>query len=125
MGSRPPVIGWRHKTIVRTTACLTALALFSSEPTSTAGAAAARDCTTEAKVLSKEQSELPRLEVASPEDRPPYCITLETLMVFAGRVKAHVAHCPNSDFAAAVADWVKTQTDHSKLFNQYRCKRTL
>jgi hypothetical protein len=112
-------------TIVRTAAWLTALAVFWSEPTSTAGAAAAGDCTTEAKVLSKEQSELPRLEVASPKDRPPYCITLETIMAFAGRVKAHVAHCPNSDYAAAVTDWVKKQTDYSRLFSQHRCKRTL
>ena len=112
-------------TIVRATACLTALAVLLSEGLSIAGAAPARDCTTEASALSKQQSELPRLEVASPEDRPPYCITLETLMAFAARVKAHVAHCPNSDYAAAVADWVKTQTDYSKLFSQYRCKRTL
>jgi hypothetical protein len=112
-------------TIVRTRACLTALAVFLSDPASIAGAAPARDCTTEAKVLSKDQSELPRLDIASPEDRPPYCITLETLMAFASRVKTHVAHCPNSDYAAAVADWVKTQTDYSKLFSQHRCKRTL
>jgi hypothetical protein len=111
-------------TIVRAAAWLTALAVFWSEPTS-AGAAAAGDCTTEAKVLSKEQSELPRLDVASPKDRPPYCITLETIMAFAGRVKAHVAHCPDSDYAAAVTDWVKTQTDYSKLFSRHRCKRTL
>jgi len=104
---------------------LTALAVFLSEGASIASAAPARDCTTEAKVLSKDQSELPRLEVASPEDRPPYCITLETIMAFAGRVKAHVAHCPSSDYAAAIADWVKTQTDYSKLFSKYRCKRTL
>jgi hypothetical protein len=72
-----------------------------------------------------DQSELPKLDVTSPRDRPPYCITLETIMAFAGRVKAHVAHCPGSDFAAAAADWAKTQTDYSKLFSQRRCKRTL
>ena len=72
----------------------------------------------------KAESELPLIEVVSPADRPPYCITLETIMAFAGRVKAHVAHCPSSDYAAAVADWIKTQTDYSKLFSQYRCKRT-
>jgi hypothetical protein len=110
--------------IVRTTACLTALAVLWSQGASAAGAAATRDCAAEAKVLSKEQSELPRLEVASPQDRPPYCITLETLMAFASRVKAHVAHCPSSDFATAAADWVKTQTDYSRLFSQRRCRRT-
>ena len=90
-----------------------------------AAAAPAANCTAEAASLTKDQSELPRLEVASPADRPPYCITLETIMAFAGRVKAHVAHCPNSDYAAAITDWDKTQADYSKLFSQYRCKRTL
>jgi hypothetical protein len=88
-------------------------------------AIAAPDCAAEAAVLSKDQSELPRLEVASPADRPPYCITLETIMAFAGRIKAHVAHCPNSDYAAAITEWDKTRSDYSKLFNQHRCKRTL
>jgi hypothetical protein len=90
-----------------------------------AAAAPAPDCTTEAAALTRDQSELPRLEVASPKDRPPYCITLETNMVFASRVKAHVAHCPNSDYAPAATEWDKTRTDYSKLFSQYRCRRTL
>jgi hypothetical protein len=90
-----------------------------------AAAAPAIDCMTEAQVLSKAESELPRLEITSPADRPPYCITLETIMAFAGRVKAHVAHCPNSDYAAAAAEWVKTQTNYAKLFTQHRCRRTL
>jgi hypothetical protein len=75
-------------------------------------------------VLAHDQSELPRLEVASPADRPPYCITLETLMAFAGRVKAHVARCPNSGYAASAADRDKPRTDYAKLFSRYRCKRT-
>jgi hypothetical protein len=88
-------------------------------------AALAADCTVEAASLSKDEAELPKLEFASPADRPPYCITLETIMAFAGRLKAHVAHCPNSDYAAAIADWDKTRSDYAKLFSQYRCKRTL
>ena len=90
-----------------------------------APAAPAPDCSAEAAVLTRDQSELPRLEIASPADRPPYCITLETLMAFASRVKAHVAHCPNSELAAAAADWSKTQADYSRLFSQHRCRRTL
>jgi hypothetical protein len=97
--------------------------LWSAAPS--AGAAPAPDCTTEAAALTRDQSELPRLEVASPVDRPPYCITLETIMSFAVRVKAHVAHCPSSDYAPTVPEWDKTRTDYSKLFSQYRCKRTL
>ena len=93
--------------------------------TALTAAAPARDCAREAQALSSEESELPRLDVTSPADRPPYCITLETIMAFAGRVKAHAAHCPASDYAAAIADWSKTQTDYSKLFSQHRCKRRL
>ena len=74
-----------------------------------ASAAAAADCASEAAALAKEQAELPRLEVASSADRPPYCITLETIMAFAGRVKAHVGHCPNSDYAQSVTEWDKTR----------------
>src|ERR1700676_1479116 len=100
--------------IVHKIAGLTALVVLSCG--ASAGAAPAANCSTEAAALTRDQSELPRLEVASPEDRPPYCITLETIMLFAGRVKAHVAHCPNSDYAPAVTEWDKTRTDYSKLF---------
>ena len=93
---------------------------------STAGRAAPRaNCEAEAAALSKDESELPRLEVASPEDQPPYCITLETIMVFASRLKAHVARCPNSSFAATLSEWEKTRANYSKLFAQTRCKRTI
>jgi len=54
--------------IVRTGACLTGLAVSLCS----AAAAPATDCATEAAVLARDQSELPRLEVASPADRPPY-----------------------------------------------------
>jgi hypothetical protein len=112
-------------TIARKCACLAALTVALLNPASIAEAAPVRDCTTEAKILSKDQSELPRLDAASPEDRPPSCITLETLMAFALRVKVHVSHCPGSDYAAAAAEWIKTQADYSKLFSQHRCKRTM
>jgi hypothetical protein len=112
-------------TIARKGACLAALTVALSHPGPIAEAAQVGDCANEAKLLSKEQSELPSLDVASPKDRPPYCITLETIMAFALRVKAHVAHCPSSDHAAAVADWIKTQTHYSRLFSQHRCKRTM
>jgi hypothetical protein len=88
-------------------------------------AAPADDCATEAAALDTEQSDLPKLEFASPADRPPYCITLETNMAFAQRVKSHVARCPKSDYAAKLAEWDKTRADYGKLFSQYRCKRTL
>ncbi|HXL48200.1 MAG TPA: hypothetical protein VN975_05365 [Xanthobacteraceae bacterium] len=87
-------------------------------------AASSADCARESAILADEQSQLPRLDVASPADRPPYCITLETLMAFAARVKAHVARCPSSNYAPALADWDKMQAGYAKLFNRYRCRRT-
>jgi hypothetical protein len=53
------------------------------------------------------------------------CITLETVVAFAGRLKAHVAHCPSSSFVPAAANWEKTRIDYVKRFGQRRCKRTL
>jgi hypothetical protein len=87
--------------------------------------AASADCSTEATALVHDQAELPRLDVVSPADRPILCITLETVMSFAGRLKSHVAHCPNSDLAAAAAEWEKTRADYSRRFNQRRCRKTL
>jgi hypothetical protein len=90
-----------------------------------AGAAPTPDCATQAAALSDQQAELPRLDITSPADRPPYCITLETIMDFAGRVKAHVARCPQSSHASSVAEWDKLRDSYAKLFTQYRCRRTL
>jgi hypothetical protein len=101
------------------------MAVLWFQPVPAAAASSERDCASEAQALSKEQGELPRLEATSPQDRPPYCITLETIIGFAGRVKAHVAHCPNSGYSAAAADWRQKQSDYSRLFRQHRCKRTL
>jgi hypothetical protein len=88
------------------------------------GAAPAEpDCASEAAALSKDESELPRLEV--PADRPTFCITLETVMAFADRLKAHVAHCPNSDHAAAAGEWQKTRSDYARRFSARHCRPTL
>ena len=87
-------------------------------------AAAMIDCKAEEVSLMKDESELPRLEVASPADRPITCITLETIMAFAGRLKTHVGHCPASGYASSAADWEKTRVDYAARFIQNRCKRT-
>jgi opacity protein-like surface antigen len=89
-----------------------------------ASAAAAADCTAEETALMKDESELPRLEVASPADRPITCITLETNIAFASRLKAHVAHCPASSYAQTAAEWEKTRADYAARFTLNRCKRT-
>ena len=101
------------------------LLVVASIVASGARAAPASDCAAEAAALDRDQSDLPKLEFASPADRPPYCITLETNMAFALRVKAHVAHCPQSDYAQKLSEWDKTRAAYGKLFSQYRCKRTL
>ena len=90
----------------------------------TGGAAAAVDCTVEEAGLMKDESELPRLEVASPADRTITCITLETVIAFAGRLKVHVAHCQTSSYLQSASDWEKTRIDHAARFTQNRCKRT-
>jgi hypothetical protein len=90
----------------------------------TGSAAAAIDCKAEETSLMKDESELPRLEVASPADRPITCITLETIIAFAGRLKSHVAHCPGSSYAQSASDWEKTRVDYAARFTQNRCKRT-
>ena len=90
-----------------------------------ASTAVAADCAAEAVALVQAESELPRIEVVSPADRPPYCITLETIMAFAVRLKIHVAQCPGSSYTPTAADWAKTRADYAKLFSQNRCKRTL
>ncbi len=87
--------------------------------------AAAADCSSQAAALVKDEADLPRIDLVSPVDRPPYCITLETIMAFAGRVKAHVAQCPTSDFAQQASTWDQTRTDYAKLFGKHRCRRTL
>jgi hypothetical protein len=89
-----------------------------------AAAAPAPECPAEVAALAKDEAELPRLEVANPADRPPYCITLETIMAFAARVKTHVARCPASTYAIALPRWDKTRSDYAKLFVQRKCKRT-
>jgi hypothetical protein len=90
----------------------------------TGGAAAVVDCKTEEAALMKDESELPRLEVASPADRPITCITLETIIAFAGRLKGHVAHCPASGYVQTASEWEKTRIDYGLRFTRNRCKRT-
>ena len=93
-------------------------------PVASATTAPAPDCKVEEALLMKDESELPRLEVASPADRPITCITLETIIAFAGRLKYHVGRCPASSYTAAAADWEKTRVDYGARFIQKRCKRT-
>ena len=47
-------------------------------------------CTEEAASIRRAESQLPRLEVAPPGDQQIVCITLETNMLFARRLAAHL-----------------------------------
>jgi hypothetical protein len=86
---------------------------------------AAGNCAAEAATLTRDESDLPRIEVTSPDDRPVLCITIETLMAFATRIKTHVTRCPGSAHAGSAANWEKARVDYAKQFTQNRCRRTL
>jgi hypothetical protein len=103
---------------------LAALGLLMSPWAAGVAAAAPLDCKSEETALAKDESDLPRLEVASPADRPITCITLETIIAFATRLKAHVAHCPATTYSASAMDWEATRMDYVKRFADNRCKRT-
>lgn len=105
-------------------ALLTLLPALGCYTLSMSSAGAAPDCLADAAQLAKQETELPRLEVAPPADRPITCITLETIMAFASRIKAHVAHCPASTYAPSATEWENTRLDYAKRFAQNKCKRT-
>src|SRR3954470_18405759 len=56
-------------------------------------------CAEEAASIRRAEGQLPRLEVAPPGDQQIVCITLETNMLFARRMAAHLTHCPRSPHA--------------------------
>ena len=89
-----------------------------------ARAAPPPDCKSEEAALAKDEADLPRLEVASPADRPITCITLETIIAFASRMKTHVAHCPASGYVQSASGWEMTRIEYVKRFVDNRCKRT-
>src|SRR5581483_12042708 len=95
--------------------------LLCSAGVAATNAGAATDCTAETAALIQDEADLPRLEVAPPADRPITCITLETVIDFAKRVKAHVARCPQSAYSSDAANWEETRTTYSKHFVRNRC----
>ena len=87
-----------------------------------AAAAQPADCGREATAIRKAETQLPRLDVAPPDDKQIVCITLETNIVFARRVVAHVSQCPRSPFARAAEGWQRTGTQYAAQFNDRGCK---
>jgi hypothetical protein len=83
------------------------------------------DCTSEAAHIHRAEAELPRLEVAPPGDRQIVCITLETNLLFAKRLSAHLAKCPRSPLARRGNAWAKIGRDYRAQFNSRGCKQTI
>ena len=79
-------------------------------------------CAEEADSIRRAEAQLPRLEVAPPGDQQIVCITLETNILFARRLAAHVAHCPRSPHARNAGSWERTGSDYTGQFGDRRCK---
>src|SRR5437764_15005988 len=79
-------------------------------------------CTDEAASLRRAETQLPRLDVAPPDDQQIVCITLETNIVFARRFAAHLASCPRSPHARGAEAWQRTGLQYTARFNERRCK---
>ncbi len=83
------------------------------------------DCGAEAARIRRAQTELPKLEVAPPGDRQIVCITLETNLLFARQIAAHLAKCPRSPLAGSGATWSRTGRDYQALFKKNGCKQAI
>lgn len=80
------------------------------------------DCAREAASIRRAEKQLPRLEVAPPNDQQIVCITLETNLLFARRFAAHLKHCPRSSLARDGARWERIDSDYESQFRDRRCK---
>jgi hypothetical protein len=87
-----------------------------------AASAQGNKCADEAASIRRAESQLPRLEVAPPDDQQIVCITLETNMLFARRMAAHLTHCPRSPHARNADTWQRTGSRYAALFSDRRCK---
>ena len=88
-------------------------------------AAQSTDCKSEATRIQRAETELPRLNVAPPHDKQILCITLETNLLFAKRLSAHLAQCPRSPLAKTGASWARTGREYQALFSRRGCKQTI
>jgi hypothetical protein len=84
--------------------------------------AQSNECGREAASIRKAETQLPRLEVAPPADQQIVCITLETNILFARRLAAHVAQCPRSPYAQKAEGWQRTGEQYAAQFNERSCK---
>jgi hypothetical protein len=91
----------------------------------TPGLAQRGDCAREAASIRRAETQLPRLEVAPPNDQQIVCITLETNVLYARRLAAHLKHCPRSPLARAGEQWQRIDSDYASRFRDRRCKPTI
>jgi hypothetical protein len=82
-------------------------------------------CADEAVRIRRAETELPKLEAAPPEDHQIVCITLETNLLFARRLDAHLKACPKSSYAEKAERWTQTQARYAAQFRERRCKQTI
>lgn len=85
----------------------------------------AADCDADAAKLRRAETELPKLEVAPPNDRQIVCITLETNVLFARRLAAHVKQCPRSPYARSAEAWANTGSNYAAQFSGKGCKAAI
>ena len=100
----------------------TVLAVFACWGAAAPALAQTGDCAREAASIRRAETQLPRLEVAPPNDQQIVCITLETNILFARRVFAHLRHCSRSPLMQAGGQWQRTERDYLAQFRDHRCK---
>jgi hypothetical protein len=79
-------------------------------------------CTEEAASIRRAETQLPRLDIAPPDDQQIVCITLETNILFARRLAAHLTQCPRSPHARNAEAWQRTGSRYTAQFGDRRCK---
>jgi hypothetical protein len=87
--------------------------------------AQSKACGREAASIRRAEAQLPRLDVAPPGDQQIVCITLETNILFARRLAAHLAQCPRSPYAPHADLWQRTGQQYAAQFNERRCKSAI
>jgi hypothetical protein len=108
----------RRRAHVTVASALVVTLLATAAPASAQGSR----CTQEAASIHRAEAQLPRLEVAPPDDQQIVCITLETNILFARRLTAHLAHCPRSPYARAAESWERTGAQYTAQFSDRGCK---
>jgi hypothetical protein len=82
-------------------------------------------CVREAAAIRRAETQLPRLEVAPPDDKQIVCITLETNLLFARRLLSHLQQCPRSPHARKGDNWRRIGAQYSARFSDRGCKPTI